>query len=217
MSLPLLPVGPPGFTPRGPSSIGSDRFARAAARSVHEAPNPLVPRRSDPRRRRPPSPAQGPDGGERHAPDGRCRHPPDLRPARLPPDHLARRLRDQDPQAAEHCRDAASGLARSGLRRCRLGAGAGGRAGRAGRYRARSRAHRGRGRARLPRRRSAGDFGLRGRDRIRADHPRLAGAARLRRAGSSAPMGLPRCSRPRTPTASSTTPPPAPRSRPTAF
>ena len=65
------------------------------------------------------------------------------------PDHLARRLRDQDPQAAEHCRDAASRLARPGLRRRRLGDGEGGRAGRAGRHRPRPGPHRGRRRHRI--------------------------------------------------------------------
>ena len=126
----------------------------------------------------PSRPAQGADGGGRAAPARGRRHPRDLRPARLSAEPVARWLRDQDPEAAEHRRDAASGLARRRLRRRRLGAGALGRAGRAARHGARSGAP-GRGGDARVRRERPGRGAVRDRLRVRAPDPRLARAARL--------------------------------------
>ena len=87
-----------------------------------------------------------------------------------------RRLRDQDLEAPEHRRDAASRLARRRLRRRRLGPGARGRAGRAARHGSRSRAPGGGGHARVCRERARAKA-VRHRFRVRAPDPRLAAAA----------------------------------------
>ena len=161
-------------------------------------------------------PAQGADGGGRAAPARRRRHQGDLRPARLSPEPVARWLRDQDLEAPEHRRDAASGVTRRRLRRRRLGRGTRGRPGRAARHGSRSRTPGRRRHARV-RREWLGRGAVRDRLGIRAPDPRLARAARVSGDLRRIPTARPRCSRPRMPTASSTTWRPARRCRRTVW
>ena len=113
----------------------------------------------------------------RARPAERRRHPRHLRPARLSAEPVARGLRDQDAEAPEHRRDAASGLARHRLCRRRLGRRARRRAGRAAGYRPRP-GERGRGRDPGVRRRRPRPSTLRRGLGVSAPDPRLARAAR---------------------------------------